>query len=376
MAVTANNIAAHTRATLKRQCNRLVTGHPAPGPQNELLAIADWMSANGYDIDYYGTGKLIGDFETKVATLLNKPAAVFMPSGKMATLIALRIAADRSHNAHFGMHRTAHLELHEEHAYKHLHDLRPHFLGGPGEVLTARDFKRYDKPLSSIVIELPMREIGGKLPSWEDLLEQRNTAAGRSTRLHLDGARLWEALAFYQDKSYAEIAALFDSVYVSFYKGIGGLSGAMLLGDEKFIVEARTWLTRHGGTIFQQYPIVASAAMRFDAKLERMPAYYRRALQLAQALKTLPGVTVTPEVPQANLMHVRFPVPAQKWESVRDLMAASERIWLGAPRTLENKNVTEIEIYVGEGLMELSDEEVVAAYAKLLRHAGTVEVAA
>lgn len=368
MAITPSEQA---RAALKRQCNRVVAGYPAPRPQNELLAIADWMSAREYDIDNYGTGKLIADFEAKVAMLLGKPAALFMPSGKMASLIALRIWADRSHNADFGMHCTAHLELHEEHAYRKLHGLRGHFIGRPGEPILANDFRRLDKPLASIVIELPMREIGGKLPPWDDLLEQRKIATGRGTRLHLDGARLWEALSAYPGKSHAEIAALFDSVYVSFYKGIGGLAGAMLLGDETFIAEARIWLTRHGGTIYQQYPTVASAAMRLDQRLARMPDYFRRALAFAEAIKSLPGVIVNPPVPQVNMMHLRFAVPVQKWEYARDHMAASERIWLGATRKLDDKNVTEVEIYVGEGLMNLSDEEVLAAYRHLLQLAGT-----
>ena len=70
----AATFSAQARATLKRQCNRHVPGHPAPRPQNELLAIADWMAAREYDIDNYGTGKLIADFETKVAELLERVA--------------------------------------------------------------------------------------------------------------------------------------------------------------------------------------------------------------------------------------------------------------------------------------------------------------
>ena len=364
---STSSLSAQARATLRRQCNRTVPGHPAPRPQNELFAIADWMAAQDYDIDNYGTGKLIADFEAKIAALLGKPAAVFMPSGTMATLIALRIWADRSHNADFGMHRTAHLELHEQLAYKKLHGLRSHFLGKPDDPILANDFKRLDKPLSSIVIELPMREIGGVLPPWGELQLLRDVAAGRSTRLHMDGARLWEALSFYTDKSYADLAALFDSVYVSFYKGIGGIAGAMLLGDAAFIAEARVWLSRYGGTLHQQYPTVASAAMRFDTRLARMPAYFQRALAFAKAIDRLPGVTVNPAVPQTNLLHLRFPVPALKWEAARDHMAAGERIWLGAARTIADKSITEVEIYIGEGLMEMSDDIVIAAYEKLLR---------
>ena len=81
----------------------------------------------------------------------------------------------------------------------------------------------------------------------------------------------------------------------------------------------------------------------------------------------MPGVTVIPAVPQTNIMHLRFPVPAPKWEAARDHMAAGERIWLGAARTIADKSVTEVEIYVGEGLMEMGDDIVIAAYEKLLR---------
>ena len=366
---------ALARAKLKRQCNHVVSGHPAPRPQNEMFAIADWMSANEYDIDSYGTGKLISDFEDKVAALLGKPAAVFMPSGKMATLIALKIWADRSHNLDFGMHQTAHLELHEKLAYKKLHGLRSHFLGDDDEPILAQDLKRLDVPLASIVIELPMREVGGKLPPWNDLVKQREITAGRSTRLHLDGARLWETLSFYQEQSYAEIAALFDSVYVSFYKGIGAIAGAMLLGDKAFIAEARDWQIRHGGQIYQQYPTVASAAMRFDSRLARMPAYFRRALAFADAIRSVPGITIMPGVPQVNMMHLHFDVPAKKWEAARDHIAASDRIWLGAVRALADTTITEVEIYVGEGLMEMTDAEAVTAYEKLLRLANTGSVA-
>ncbi len=367
MATTPSALA---RTALKSQCNRMLTGHPSPGPQNELLAIADWMARNEYGVDYYGTGKLISEFEAKVSALLGKPAAVFVPSGKMATLVALRIWADRAHNADFGMHRTAHLELHEEMSYRKLHGLRGHFLGKPGSPIESLDIRLCDTPLSAIVIELPMREIGGQLPAWDDLVKQREIAASRNTRLHLDGARLWETQCFYEGKSYADIAGLFDSVYVSFYKGIGGIAGAMLLGDIAFIAEARTWLVRHGGNIYQQYPIVASAAMRFDARLQRMPEYFRRTQAFVGAIRNLPGVTVVPSQPQVNMVHLRFPVAAQKWEAARDHLAASERIWLGSPRNIADKTVTEVEIYVGEGLMALNDEEVLRAYTRLLSLAG------
>jgi hypothetical protein len=79
------------------------------------------------------------------------------------------------------------------------------------------------EPLAALLVELPQREIGGLLPAWDDLVAQVGWARDRDTAVHLDGARLWEAAAGYE-RSPAEVAALFDSVYVSFYKGIGALA--------------------------------------------------------------------------------------------------------------------------------------------------------
>ena len=78
--------------------------------------------------------------------------------------------------------------------------------------------------------ELPQRDIGGLLPAWDDLREQVVAARERGAATHLDGARLWEAQPFY-GRPHAEIAGLFDSVYVSLYKGLQGVRGAVLAAD-------------------------------------------------------------------------------------------------------------------------------------------------
>ena len=72
--------------------------------------------------------------------------------------------------------------------------------------------------------------------------------------MHMDGARLWESAPFY-GRSYAEIAALFDTVYVSFYKGVGAIAGAALAGPADFIAEARVWQRRHGGDLVNSTPM-------------------------------------------------------------------------------------------------------------------------
>src|SRR6478736_4911133 len=94
-------------------CTRFLSHDFARSPREELLALAE---AAGPDerADMYGRGAIITDFEARIAELLGKEAAVFMPSGTMAQQIALRIWADRQGGRTIAFHPTCHLELHEE----------------------------------------------------------------------------------------------------------------------------------------------------------------------------------------------------------------------------------------------------------------------
>jgi threonine aldolase len=154
-----------------------------------------------------------------------------------------------------------------------------------------------------VLVELPIREAGGQLPSWEELEALKATAAERQIPLHLDGARLWQCPAFY-DRDLDAICAGFQSVYVSFYKDVGALSGAMLLGDSDFIARAAVWQRRQGGTLWSQIPSVATAAMLLDDALAKMPVYRDHALAVATALRGVPGVRILPDPPHTNLFHV------------------------------------------------------------------------
>ena len=179
--------------------------------------------------DVYGAGDAIAALEQRVATLLGKEAAVFMPSGTMAQQIALRVHAERAKNHRVAFHPTCHLEIHEQDGYRLLHGLRSVHVGTATRIPSLDDITGLAEDVGSLLLELPQREIGGVLPSWDELVAQTDAARERGMRVHLDGARLWESQPHF-DRSYAEIAARFDSVYVSFYKTIGALTGAMLLG--------------------------------------------------------------------------------------------------------------------------------------------------
>ena len=113
--------------------------------------------------------------------------------------------------------------------------------------------------------------------AWDDLLAQTAWARAQGAATHLDGARLWESAAGYA-KPPPEIAALFDTVYVSFYKGIGALPGCCVAGPADILAEVREWRQRMGGALFGLWPNAASALTCLRRRLPLMPAYLRHSV--------------------------------------------------------------------------------------------------
>jgi threonine aldolase len=330
-----------------------------------LQQISVWCKDNNVDFDNYGEGELIAGFEAKIATLLGFPAARFMPSGVLAQLIALKIWCNEAGSSHFGMHPTSHLELHEEHAYSHLYNLRATLLGPKDSPLLAEHLVNLDQDMAALLTELPIREVGGQLPSWRDLKELVAECKKQGIRLHMDGARLWEAQPFYS-RDYREICQGFDSVYVSFYKGIGALPGAMLLGSEDFIDQAKRWQRRAGGTIQTLGPQVASAAMLFDKRVASMSGFWERAKSLAAVVQSIPLIKCVPSEPQVNMMHIILPFSVDCAEAARDKIAEMERIRLFGRALKMGETESYFELTIGGNLLGIPDEQVAELFERFM----------
>ena len=350
---------------LRKRCEVVLPGFEALEPAAEFRRLADWCEAHAVEADRYGEGALIEAFERKIATLLGKPLATFVPSGTMAQMAAMRVWTERARLDRFGMHPTSHLALHENQSHAALMHLHGVPIGDRLRPMTAEDLAVVRQPLAAIIVELPIRESGGQLPTWEQLEALKHATKARGIALHLDGARLWESAAHY-GRTYAEIVDGFDSIYVSLYKGLGAVAGAMLAGDEAFIAEARLWRARMGGTLYQAYPMVASAAMRFDERIAAMPALYERAVTFARTLGTLPWLRVDSTVPHTNLLHLHFDAPAEAVMAARDAVAARDGCWLvDRVRPSEVPGWSRTELYVGDRLLGIGDDRVAAAFAAL-----------
>ena len=267
------------------------------------------------DADIYGTGSIINDFENEVAQLLGKEAAVFFPSGTMAQQIALRIWSDMKELKEVAYHPLCHLEIHEKDGLRTLHHLNPILLGTPDRLFNIQDLESVRLPLACLLIELPQREIGGQLPDWDELVVFSQFCKEKGIKLHLDGARLFETLPYY-NKSASDICSLFDSVYVSFYKGLGGIAGAILAGSAEFIEESKSWKRRHGGDLISLYPYIVNAKFSMSKRIGSMGAYWQHALTVAERLNKTSGIRTIPEVPVCNMFHVYFDASRETMESI------------------------------------------------------------
>jgi threonine aldolase len=356
------------RAAIRGAERFLNAWHGGPGPRGRLLELAD-ATDEDERFEHYGSGERIGRLEARVAELVGKESAVFLPSGTMAQQIALRIWCDRRGIRTVAFHPTCHLELHEEKGYERLHALHATLVGDPNRLITLDDLEGIREPVAALLLELPQREIGGLLPSWDDLTAQVAWARERSVATHLDGARLWESQPFY-GRPHAEIAALFDSVYVSFYKGLGGIAGAALAGDAALVAEARVWQRRHGGNLVTLHPYVVAAELALDERLHTLPAHWKHARAIAAALGGVDGVEVVPDPPQTPLFHVLLRGDRERLAGAALALAEERKVFLFAePGSTTSPSWQRHEVMVGEVTLALEPAEVAELYAEVLARA-------
>lgn len=342
-------------------CQRALNSH---GNKSAAALLAEIPGDLG--VDRYGEGGAVTALEEEVCTVLGKPAAVFMPSGTMAQQIALRIHADRRGVRACAFHPTCHLDLYEENAYVRLHGLAKVTVGDARRLFTLADLQGVRERLAAVLFELPQREIGGILPLWHALEEQVAFVRTQGAAVHLDGARLWECTPYYA-RSPAAIAALFDTVYVSFYKGLGGLAGCCLAGEAAVITEARLWRKRHGGTLFGLWPNAASGLAGLRKRLPLMPQYVQRARDIAERLHDLPNLEIVPHPPQTPMMHLHVKVEERAFLRAAVHLAEREGIftWAGtAPGLTPSTRV--IEFTVGDATLEFTADEVAGIIERLV----------
>ncbi|MFD7120286.1 threonine aldolase family protein [Streptomyces sp. NPDC056652] len=365
--------ARRRRLAAWRASERVLVRTPMDRPMGEQLTALAADAASVYDMDehpdVYGDG-IVAELERRVAALLGFPAAAFFPTGTMAQQVALRCWAGRTGNSTVALHPLAHPEVHEAGALSVVSGLRTVHPTKEPRLPTAAEIQDLAEPFGTLMLELPLRDAGFVLPSWDELVAAVAAARERDAVVHVDGARLWECAPHF-GRSPAEIAGLADSVYVSFYKSLNGLSGAVLAGPPELVEEARVWRHRYGGQVFQQYPAALAALMGLERELPRLPAYVEHARVVAAALaegfaaSAVPWFRVHPEPPHTHQFQVWLPYPPDVLNEAavrqaEETKTALFRVW-SAPAAAALPGVSCTEVTVAEPGLEWTAQEVRAA---------------
>jgi threonine aldolase len=272
-----------------------IFGRAPSTPAAMFRDLGEYAETHDIAWDRYGERGAVEQLEAEVAELLGKPAAVMFPSGVMAQQAALRAWCDRSGSRRVALPDLSHLVHHEQDGPRRVLGLELEWLTTGRETPTADALTRIGGRLGAVMVELPLRDAGCLLPTWDELVELSAAARERGVPFHADGARLWESVSHW-DRSLAETADLFDSAYVSLYKGLGASSGALVACPEDLAGELRSWRARMGGTIFSMTTAAVGGLMGLREPLTRFGDYRAWAIELAAALREH-GVTTFPEVP-------------------------------------------------------------------------------
>ena len=345
-------------AAATRSCAVAVSGHAFRPPAQVFEELAQGCGELDIDEwDVYGERGAVQRLEAELMTIFGVPAAAFFPRGVMAQQTALRIHTDRAGSRRVAMPDLSHLLVHEEDGPRILHDLEICFLTQGFEAPAARHVEAIPGRIGAVLVELPLRDAGCLLPTWDDLAALSATCRARGAALHFDGARIWESQPWF-DRTLPEIAALADSLYVSFYKGLGGLAGAALLGPADFIAEARLWRRRLGGTIYRTTAEAVSALLGLR---DRLPIVADTVTWAREFAAELPAhVTVQPAVPHTSQFKLYTAAEADIINERVLALIEEHHVALPAWRATREPGRISTEVVVTGAALELNPAEMAA----------------
>jgi threonine aldolase len=292
----------------------------------------------------------------RVAALLGKEAAMFLPSGTMCNVVAILTHCRAGEEVI--AHETSHILTSEGAAHAAFTGVQILQLKGARGLFTAEDVRaairprtRYAPPQRLLEVEQTANIGGGSVWPLAQLNAVAAVARGEGWATHMDGARLMNACVA-AGIAAKEMAASFDSVWIDFTKGLGAPLGAVLAGSAAFIDDAWRWKQRLGGSMRQAGICAAACLYALDHHVDRLAEDHRNAKALARGLRQMPGVTV--EEPETNLVFfdpagAGLPAP----ELIRRLRLAGVHLSLlgGRVRACTHLDVTEAMIEEALGLM-------------------------
>lgn len=300
--------------------------------------------------DVFGDDPTVKRLEACVADMLGKEAALFAPSGTMANQLAVR--AHTESGDEILIDANAHIYYYEAGGPAALSGVSCRCMNGVRGIFTAADVEaalrppdQHYPPTKLVCLENTHNRGGGSIWPLECIREVADIACRQGLRMHLDGARLWNA-SVATGIAERDYATHFDSVSVCFSKGLGAPIGSVLCGSRDFIQRARRFRKMLGGGMRQVGILAAGALYALEHQRSRLADDHANARALAQGLARLPGIELDPDTVQTNIVFFNVKTVQAK-ELVQRLDQAGVRMLALGPtsiRAVTNLMVTAEEI--------------------------------
>ncbi len=256
--------------------------------------------------DVFGEDPTVNRLQSKVARLLGKEDALFVPSGTMGNQTCIKVHTQPGDE--IIVERDAHVFNYETAGGAFLSSVQVHPVEGVRGVLSVESVKRAIRPRTYymprtrlLCLENTHNRAGGTVYPLEGIKQMHDLARNEGMMLHLDGARLWNASAV-TGIAPGEYASYFDSVSVCFSKGLGAPVGSVIAGTKEFIEQARRYRKIFGGGMRQAGILAAAAIFALDNNRERLKEDHAKAAYLARELTRAPGLTLELESVQTNII--------------------------------------------------------------------------
>lgn len=264
------------------------------------------MSKTEVGDDVFGEDPAVNLFQREMAELFGMEAGLFVPSGTMSNQLCLHLLTDPGDEVIID--ELGHIFNYETGAAAHLSSIQLRPLKGWRGKLSIeliepaiRTQNEWDPLTRVIAIENSTNKGGGAFYTKEELIEISNLATQNDVALHLDGARIWNAMiaSGIEAEFFGSIA---DTISICFSKGLGAPVGSMLLSDEKSVRAARRIRKMWGGGMRQVGLLAAAAKYGFEHHYPLIPEDHRRAKKLSDVLVHHPSFTIDPESVQTNIV--------------------------------------------------------------------------
>jgi threonine aldolase len=295
--------------------------------------------------DVFGDDPTVQELEGRIAALTGRDASLYVPSGTMGNQLA--IAAQTEPGDEVLVEADSHIFKYEQGALAANSGCLAHLAHGtrgaiaPADLIAAiREEDEHNARLKLVCAENTHNRAGGTIVPLAALRELSEAARTRGVRVHLDGARLWNA-SVATGVPIREWAACADTTMLCFSKGLGAPVGSILTGPRDVIARARRIRKRWGGGMRQVGVLAAACLHALDHHVERLADDHARAARLAAGWQQLPGVRVS--TPDSNIVLVDMADASVDPQAIADaLEAQGVRVLTFGPRRL--RAVTHLDV--------------------------------